>query len=105
MDDLVSVATGPDRRSFAIFIAPPGSALDVDELGRGFGLGWVLSFVVDVALGARRALSRRWRVVVHERCDDSLGPVLARSSHGSEDEARRRVADLHAAIERGDATL
>jgi hypothetical protein len=103
MDDLVLIATMTSGRSFVIFIAPPGSALDSSSVNGGPGLVGGLVALFSLAFAGRRAMSHRWRVVVQERqSSGSLGAVLARRSSSSEADARRIATVLQAQIASGE---
>lgn len=98
-DDFVVVASAPDGKEYAIFIAPPGSALDSDGPQRGGPLGLLIG-VWDMV---RRAGSSQWRIALQERlADGRLGPIAARWAFATEDQARSRADELRRVIERGD---
>lgn len=100
MADLVTIASSPDGRQFAIFTAPPGSGLDDDGVLRGGMLG----LLIGVIKAGRRAGSGRWRIVVQERdANGRLGPALKRVSLGSEAQAQARVHELVRLIQAGES--
>lgn len=97
---LLTVVPGPDGRHYAIFIAPPGSALDHDGVRRGGLLGLVIG-----AFGAARgAASTKWRIVVQEHSGDGrLGPTVTRSAVSTEAEAHAMVRELVQLVQSGEA--